>query len=64
MSDYVAGLYHLDANPGMSLFDIAQALNKKHKKNWDILPIEQPVINSLMQDNRIKMTSIKNRLKT
>lgn len=62
MRDYDAGLYHLDANPGMSLYDIAQALKKKHQKNWDILPIEQPVINSLMQDNRIQMTSIKNRL--
>jgi len=60
MSDFGTGLYHLDANPGMSLYDIAQALNKKHQKNWKISPLEQPVINSLMRDKRIKMTSIKN----
>ena len=61
MSDFGAGLYHLDANPGMSLYDIAQALSKKHQTNWKISPIEHPVINSLMKDKRIEMTSIKKR---
>ena len=57
-----SGLFHLDANPGLHFYDIAGALNNKYRKSWEILPVEEPVINSLMKDDRVNIKSIKKRL--
>ena len=56
------GIYHIDGNPGMNLYEISQALNHKYEMNWEISKSDQPKINSLMKDDRIAVKSINERL--
>ena len=62
MCRYSPGLYHVDGNPGMNLYEISQALNRKHDLHWEISKSDQPKMNSLMKDERIAVKSIKDRL--
>ena len=62
IQNHPAGLYHLDANPGLSLFDIATRLNEIHGSRWKVVRAEEPTWNTRMTDARIQTSSIAERL--
>lgn len=61
-TDMQPGVYHLDGNPGLSFYDIAQALNTVQQRNWTIVAINDPVFDNRMQDDRIVINPITARL--
>jgi dTDP-4-dehydrorhamnose reductase len=52
------GVYHLDGNPGLSLYEIAGQLKRLHGWDWSIVPIDEPSCNNLMQDERLTVRPI------
>jgi len=56
------GLYHVDGNPGLTFFQIAQRLAKLHTQPWTITPASTPTGSSRMLDPRVKVRSIADRL--
>jgi dTDP-4-dehydrorhamnose reductase len=56
------GLYHLDGNPGLSLYEIAIALNRLHGAPWTVVPVEEPDRDTRMVDHRISTRPITARL--
>lgn len=46
------GLYHLDSNPGLSLYEIGCRLKETLQLPFHIAPIPEPVKNHLMNDHR------------
>lgn len=55
------GLYHLDANPGLSFYDIAVALNALHSNRWTVKPGATPVQNNRLIDARVQVNPITRR---
>ena len=53
-----SGLYHLDGNPGLNFYEIAAGLNKVHGEPWTVNPVDTPVQNNRMVDQRVRMRSI------
>ena len=53
-----AGLYHLEGNPGLSFFEIAESLNRLRGNPWTVVPTDAPVMNNLMRDERVGMRPI------
>ena len=53
-----AGLYHLEGNPGLSFFEIAVSLNRLRGNPWTIVPMDAPVMNNLMRDDRVDVRPI------
>lgn len=47
------GLYHLDANPSLSFYEIAAALNRFFGEPWLVEPGSEPVLNNRMVDERV-----------
>jgi dTDP-4-dehydrorhamnose reductase len=62
IESYPADLYQLDANPGLSFFEIATRLNRMHGERWRIEQAEAPAQNNRMLDDRIAITPITERL--
>lgn len=62
MSRLPAGLYHLDGNPGLSMFEIASGLNRLHGGRWQITPTSTPVLRCCMHDDRVTVRPITDRL--
>jgi dTDP-4-dehydrorhamnose reductase len=56
------GLYHVDGNPGWSLYDIAVRLNTIHGSRWQVIPADEPDWDTRMTDHRITTPSIVDRL--
>ena len=59
--NFPAGTYHLEGNPGLSLFQIATALKKVHGFPWEIVKSKKPARNNFMIDTRVKVKSITER---
>lgn len=57
------GLYHVDGNPGLTFFEIATRLARKHAMDWTIVPGETPTGSSRMVDDRVNVRSIADRLR-
>lgn len=47
------GLFHVDGNPGLSLFQIAEWTARRLSRNWNVVPVEEPHRNTLMTDSRV-----------
>jgi dTDP-4-dehydrorhamnose reductase len=58
------GLYLLDANERWTFYEIASALNVLHGNRWRVEPSENFVFDQRMRDGRVKLPSLKQRLKT
>ncbi len=56
------GLYHLDGNPGLSIFEIGCRLSRFHADRWQVNEAEQPRFNNLMRDDRVDVAPITARL--
>lgn len=56
------GTYHLDGNPGLSLYDIATGLNRLHGWGWTIRPADHPDQSNPMADERLRVRPITERL--
>ena len=56
----VTGTVHLDANPGLSVYDLAQAL--RGASDWRIEPCESPSESLLLRDARIELPAVTERL--
>lgn len=59
-----SGLYHLDGNPGLNLYDIAVGLNRIHGEPWIVTPVDTPVQNNRMIDQRVQVRSISETFKS
>jgi dTDP-4-dehydrorhamnose reductase len=57
------GLYQLDGNPGWDMHRIVCALNRVMGAGWDVRPTNDLRLNNMMQDDRLKSASIKDRLR-
>lgn len=53
-----AGVYHLEANPGLGLFAIGTMLSARHENRWNVVAVDQPVRCNLMRDERIEVSRI------
>lgn len=54
------GLYHLDANPGLSFYEIVSHLNQLHGRSWQIKPTDTPQLNNRLLDDHLPVTPITN----
>jgi dTDP-4-dehydrorhamnose reductase len=63
MSRLPAGLYHLDGNTGLSFYDIAVRLNRLWNERWTIEPTSTPVQDYRLEDARIELQPISDRLR-
>ncbi len=62
MTDFAPGVYHLDGNPGLSFYDIAQGLKTVQRRDWTIVATDNPVFDNRMRDERITINPITARL--
>lgn len=60
--DRAQGLYQLEGNPGLSLFQVATRLAKQHRLPFPIVPIDEPRRDARMIDDRIVVAPITRRL--
>lgn len=58
MIDDLPGVYHLDANPDLSFYDIAEGLKTAQRRDWTIVPTDAPVFDNRMRDERITIRPI------
>lgn len=58
------GLYHVDGNPGWSLFEIVLRLNRLRGKPWQVIPEETPAGTNRLLDPSVPVRSIARRLGT
>ncbi|MDC0712654.1 sugar nucleotide-binding protein [Stigmatella sp. ncwal1] len=56
------GVFMLDANERWSFYEIALALNARHGGRWRVEASEHPVLDQRMQDDRVAVPSLKERL--
>ena len=56
------GLYHLEGNPGLSFFEIANRLHERHGRSWDIRPAAEPRQDQRLIDARVRVAPITSRL--
>ena len=56
------GIYHLDANPGLSFFEIASRLNDRHGGVWNVWRTTEPHWDQRLIDERIRLAPITERL--
>ena len=56
------GIYHLDANPGLSFFEIATRLNHLHRGAWNVRRATEPSWDQRMIDQRTAIAAITTRL--
>ncbi len=56
------GLYQLEGNPGLSFFDIAEALAHLHDGAWQVRRTHDPDWDNRMADDRIRVAPITERL--
>lgn len=56
------GLYMLDSNERWNFYEIACALNARHGGRWQVEPTEDFVFDQRMQDERVRLPSLKERL--
>ena len=52
------GIYHVDANPGLTFFDIATRLNRLHGEPWRVVESDDPVLDLRMADERVSIAPI------
>ena len=52
------GLYHVDGNPGLNLYEIAELTRERLGADWKIEPVEGFERNHRMVDERIKIRSL------
>lgn len=55
------GLYHLDGNPGLNFFEIANGLNRLLGNPWQVVPVSGLVQNHRMLDRRVSVAPITRR---
>jgi len=56
------GLYHLDGNPGLSLYDVATRLRAAVGAEWEVVAVDEPVRDNRMTDPRVAVRPITERL--
>ncbi len=56
------GLFHLDGNPGLSIFDIGKRIAELHGNRWQVRASGEPEFSNLMRDDRITVAPITARL--
>lgn len=56
------GLYQLEGNPGLSLFEVARRLAKLHRLPFPIVAVNEPPRDARMIDDRIDVEPISHRL--
>jgi dTDP-4-dehydrorhamnose reductase len=56
------GLYQLEGNPGLSMFEVARRLAKLHRLPYPVVPIDDPPRDARMLDGRIEVAPITGRL--
>ena len=56
-----SGVYHLDGNPGLSLYEIASALARLHGGRWPVVAVDEPAYDNRMVDERISVAPITRR---
>ena len=58
MQEFLAGLYHLEGNPGLNFHEIVTRLNRLRGNPWVVVPNDSHVQNNRMLDDRIPMNPI------
>jgi dTDP-4-dehydrorhamnose reductase len=56
------GLYHLDGNPGLNLYQIVMRLNRLLGEPWPVAPTMEPIQNNRLLDTRAAVAPITGRL--
>jgi dTDP-4-dehydrorhamnose reductase len=56
------GTFHVDGNRRLSLFEIATRLDRLHGRPWTVVPSEEPVLDYRMEDERVRVRPIEERL--
>lgn len=56
------GTYHLDGNPGLSLYDVATRLRTAVGADWKVVPVDNPERDNRMTDPRVAVRPITERL--
>lgn len=57
-----AGVYHLEGNPGLSLYDIATRLRVAMRASWEVVATESVDMDNRMVDPRVSVRPITDRL--
>ena len=56
------GLYHLEGNPGLSFLEIANRLNERHGRSWNVRRAVEPAQDQRLIDPRVRFAPITSRL--
>ena len=62
LADMPADTYMLDANERWTFYEIASALSRQHGDAWPVVPTEDFVFDQRMQDDRVRLPSLGERL--
>lgn len=62
LTDHSPGLYQLEGNPGLTLFEIAARLKKRHGYAFEVAAIAEPRRDIRMVNDRIRVAPITDRL--
>ena len=52
------GVFHLDGNPGLSIFEIGKSLSELHANRWQVQAASEPRYYNLMRDDRVPVAPI------
>lgn len=56
------GVFHLDGNPGLSIFEIGKRLSELHANRWQVQAASEPRYYNLMRDARVPVAPITRKL--
>ena len=62
MSEYPAGTYHLEGNPGLSFYEIVTRIKAMRGASWKVVAADGPRGDDRMADARVKVSPISSRL--
>jgi dTDP-4-dehydrorhamnose reductase len=62
LGDAAGGVYHLEGNPGLTFYEIAERLNACHGRSWKIVQAAHPFQDQRLIDRRIPVAPITARL--
>ncbi|MCB1100768.1 MAG: sugar nucleotide-binding protein, partial [Kiritimatiellae bacterium] len=54
----LVGLVHLDANPGISFYELVAGLKQYLKTDWILDPSDEPALDNRLLDDRISIASV------
>ena len=56
--NHLAGIYHVEGNDGLSLYEIARQLVARENKGWQVEEVSDFVFDNRMTDSRLEVPNL------